>query len=77
MLLPWYPQPHTQGFAPLCLCIGRHSGRLSWIHTLILHMHLAYVGTPPDSGVVWCGVVCRRRCYQMVMAGMVSGNASW
>ena len=28
--------------------------------------------------VVWCGVVCRRRCYQKAMAGMVlhTGNAS-
>ena len=27
-------------------------------------------------GVVWCGVVCRRRCYQMAMAGMVLHTVS-
>ena len=28
--------------------------------------------------VVWCGMVCRRRCYRKAMAGMVlhAGNAS-
>ena len=28
-------------------------------------------GARVGAGVVWCGVVCRRRCYQMAMAGMV------
>ena len=25
---------------------------------------------PARCGVVWCGMVCRRRCYQKAMAGM-------